>query len=125
LSRLVVGRLVDLGLEASGGALVAALWRLASARDVAAPAEVAFAVRLLAHAFWLDHLYTPAPAVDGASELGLLLSGAFEVAPALVFPPDVGPALPAAATLRVRLERLHAEARARAPERLAACAALC
>jgi hypothetical protein len=128
LCRLVAGRLVDVGIEAAGAALVPALLRFASARDPAAtPADVVFAVRLLAHAFWLDHLYLGArsSSLAGGSDLGLLLAAAFEVDPRLVWPPDVSVTDTLGAAVRARLDRLRAEAHGQAPERMAANLSLC
>jgi hypothetical protein len=126
LCRLVAGRLVEVGIEAAGNALVPALLRFASARDPAAtPADVGFAIRLLAHAFWLDQLYQVSPPIGGASELGLLLAAAFTVEPGLIWPPDVRATAPVAVAVRGRLEQLIAEGRGRAPERIAVMAALC
>jgi hypothetical protein len=130
LARLVVGRLVEVGLEPAGGALARALQRFSSARDAAGAGatreQVAFAVRLLAHAFWLDHLYqASSPPLTGVSDLGLLLAAAFAIDPRLVWPPDVALASPLGAPVRARLERFAAEARARAPDRLDAALALC
>jgi hypothetical protein len=129
LARLVVGRLVEVGIEPAGSALARALQRFSSARDAAGAsatgAEVAFAVRLLAHAFWLDHLYQASSPVTGASDLGLLLAAAFAIEPRLVWPPDVASSSALGAPVRLRLERLAVEARARAPDRLEAALALC
>jgi hypothetical protein len=128
LCRLVAGRLVEVGIEAAGGALVPALLRFASARDAAGAtataAEVAFAVRLLAHVFWLDHLYLGPSPLLGTSDLGLLLAAAFEVEPRLVWPPDVSATGSLGAALRARLERLGIEAHLRAGDRFGAVFAL-
>src|SRR5204863_3692054 len=58
LCRVVAGRLLELGVEPSGSALVAALKRFASMKDSAGatPAAVAFAIRFLVHLVWLHHL---------------------------------------------------------------------
>jgi hypothetical protein len=115
LCRLVAGRIVDVGIDAAGGALVPALLRFASARDAAGvtatPAEVAFAIRFLAHAFWLDHLYLRSP-LPGTTDLGLLLAAAYEVDPRLLWPPDVDPDSALGTALGQRLHQLHQEASA-------------
>jgi hypothetical protein len=126
LCRLVAGRLVEVGIEAAGNTLVPALLRFASARDPAAtPGDVAFVIRLLSHAFWLDQLYQVSPPIGATSDLGLLLAAAFAVEPRLVWPPDVTASAPLALFVRSRLDQVAAEARARSPERLAVVAALC
>jgi hypothetical protein len=124
LCRLVAGRIVEVGLEVAGAALVAALLRFAADREAATAAQLTFAVRLLAHALWLDQL-CGATALDGASELGILLAAAFEVDRRLVWPPDVTATSSLGATLEARFQRLAAEARVRAAERLAGLRALC
>jgi len=124
LCRLVAGRLVEVGIEAAGAALVPALLRFASARDAAGAGDVAFAVRLLAHAFWLDHL-TVGSALPGASDLGALLAAAFDLEPRLVWPPDLDGGAPLAAAVRARFERLLTEARAGALDRLEVATTVC
>jgi hypothetical protein len=124
LCRLVAGRIVEVGLEVAGAALVAALLRFAAEREGVTPEAVAFAVRLLAHALWLDQLFG-ATALDGASELGVLLAAAHEVDRRLVWPPDVAVDSPLGAALRARFERLESDAQARAAERLAGLRTLC
>ncbi len=128
LCRLVAGRLVEVGIEPAGAALVPALLRFASARDAtgaaATPGDVAFSVRLLAHAFWLDHL-TVGSTLAGSGALGALLAAAFDLEPRLVWPPDLDGGAPLAAAVRARFERLLTEARAGAPERLEVARTLC
>jgi hypothetical protein len=129
LCRLVAGRLLEIGLEPAGGALVAALLRFSAARDpaggTATPADIAFAIRFLAHAFWLDQLYGGTSEPSGSSDLVALLATALSFDPRLLWPPDVAPGSALGAAFRARLERLAAEGRPRAPERYALATTLC
>jgi hypothetical protein len=124
LCRLVAGRIVEVGLEVAGAALVAALLRFAAEREGVTPEALSFAVRLLAHALWLDQLFG-ATALDGASELGVLLAAAYEVDRRLVWPPDVSEDSPLGTALEARFQRITAEAHVRAAERLAGLRTLC
>ena len=116
LCRVVAGHLLDLGLDSTGPALVAALQRFVSL-PATAPSSVAFAVKFLAHLCWLQHLYRSGEELAPTSELAAVLVAAAEVEPALVWPPDV----PASAALfqgfQARLDRLGPAVRTRAPER--------
>lgn len=95
LCRIVVGRVLELGLETAGAAMVPALLRFGSGGDGAGegpparPAEIAFAIRFLAHAFWMQHLYGGSDAVGAASDLGALMAAAADVDLRLVWPADV------------------------------------
>jgi hypothetical protein len=102
LGRLIADRVIELGLLPAGGALAASLFQYASVRDSPAPspAGVAFGIRFLAHALWLETLFQrDDPSVQGG-DLGALLVAAAEVEPALVFPPDVNPSSDAGARIR-------------------------
>ncbi len=129
LCRLVAGRLVDVGIEATGGALVAALFRFAAARDTrgseASSVAAAFAVRFLAHAFWLHHLFGPGQDPDPGSDLAALIVAAEDVEPRLIWPSDVPMDGDLGRSFAARLARLRAAVRARPPERFAATLALC
>jgi hypothetical protein len=104
LARLVADRVIELGLVSAGGALAAALFQYASVRDSPAarpsPAGAAFGIRFLAHAVWLETLFTSEDPPPSGGDLGALLVAAAEIEPALVFPPDVSPA--SDASLRFR-----------------------
>jgi len=102
LARLIADRVIELGLLTAGGALAAALYQYASVRETPAPspAGVAFGVRFLAHALWLDTLFGREDPAPSGGDLGALLVAAAEVEPSLVFPPDVNPGSDAG--LRVR-----------------------
>ena len=127
LCRIAAGNLLELGLETASAALIAALPRFLSlhASTGATPAAVGFAIKFLAHAFWLHHLYRPAEELGGTSELAALLVAAAEVEPALVWPPDVPASEPLFAAFQARLDRLGAEVKARAPEKLQAALIPC
>ena len=74
LARLVADRVLELGLVPAGGALAAALFPYAAQRSATAGGrgggaevgDIAFALRFLAHAVWLDRLFgTGEPEADG------------------------------------------------------------
>jgi hypothetical protein len=125
LARAVAGRLLEIGLEGVGTALVAALLRFASLRESAGvtPAGAAFAIRFLAHLFWLQHLYGGDELTANGDLVALLLSAA-DIDPRLVFPPDAPAGAPVGADLRERLARLRATAEL-PPDRQTALAAVC
>jgi len=127
LCRVVAGNLLELGLESASGAMIAALPRFMSrpASAGATPEAVAFAIKFLAHAFWLHHLYRAPDELDPGSELAALMVAAAEVEPALVWPPDVPSSAALFASFRQRLDRLSEEVRGRAPERLQAALVAC
>jgi hypothetical protein len=104
LARLVADRVIELGLLAAGGALSAALFQYASVRDGPTPATsaagVAFGVRFLAHAVWLETLFSREDPASAGGDLGALMVAAAEVEPGLVFPPDVSPGSDAGLRLR-------------------------
>jgi hypothetical protein len=104
LGRLVADRIIEAGLVVAGGALAAALFQYASVRDStsagSAPAGAAFGIRFLAHAVWLETLFSPEDPPSVGGDLGALLVAAAEVEPALVFPPDVSPGSDAGSRLR-------------------------
>lgn len=127
LCRLVTGNLLELGLESAGGSMVAALLRFMSmhASAGATPEAVAFAVKLLGHAFWLQHLFRPDETIAGASDLAALLVAAAEVEPSLIWPADVPASSVLFEAFRARLDRLSGEVHARIPERLAAAVGVC
>ncbi len=104
LGRLVADRVIELGLLAAGGALAAALFQFASVRDgpapAASPAGVAFGIRFLAHALWLETLFSREDPASSGGDLGALMVAAAEVEPTLVFPPDVNPSSDAGLRLR-------------------------
>jgi hypothetical protein len=145
LCRLVAGRVTELGIGAAGGAMAEALFRFASLRQEATgapalPRDVAFAVRFLAHAFWLDHLFTAeraspaatastfaaAPvATDHGWDLSALLCAAHEIEPRLVWPPDVDPKSGLGAGFAERLRTVRAEVVAKGAARYEAALSLC
>jgi hypothetical protein len=102
LGRLIADRVIELGLLTAGGALAAALFQYASVRDSPSPspAGVAFGIRFLAHALWLETLFGREDPPLSGGDLGALLVAAGEVEPRLVFPPDVNPASDAGARVR-------------------------
>jgi hypothetical protein len=118
LCRVVAGQWLELGLESAGAALVAALLRFVSRQASAGTTAeaVGFAIRFLAHACWLQHLYGREP-LGGASDLAALLVAAADVEPALVWPPDVAFSADLFASFRARLDQLAAEVHARVPDR--------
>jgi hypothetical protein len=117
LCRVVAGNLLELGLESATGAMIAALPRFMS-KPVASPEAVGFAIKFLAHVFWLHHLYRSAEELDPASELAALVVAAAAVEPALVWPPDVPASEALFASFKARLDRLAPEVQARAPDKL-------
>lgn len=129
LCRLVAGRLLEVGLEPAGGALVAALLRFVAAGGpsgpAASPEAVAFAVRFVAHLAWLHHLWGSAPGISGPSDLAALLVAAKEVEPRLLWPPDVARDSELAAGLRARLDHLRDEVMQGAKDRHAVMLGLC
>lgn len=127
LCRVAAGRLVDIGVEAAGGAVAGALHRFAATRDAggdAARDALAFGVRFLAHALWLHHLFG-SDDIAASSELGVLVAAAASVDERLVWPPDLRRGGDSRRALAPHLERLCAEAPVRAPDRHAAAVALC
>jgi len=129
LGRAVAGRVLELGSEPAGSALAGALLRFASLGEEDEPPasakEIAFAIRFVAHACWLDQLFGPGSDPGADSDLAVLLAAAAQVEPRLLWPPDVardrGPGLRFAQMLR----RLCAEAPRSAPERYRAMQSLC
>ncbi|HVR61787.1 MAG TPA: hypothetical protein VMU50_07790, partial [Polyangia bacterium] len=111
LGRQVAGRVVEAGVLRAGDVLADALFRFVSGHDPpggAAPnsAAIAFAIRFLAHALWLDLLFgsegaateagaagAVAAAGEGGATAGLdlavVLVAAQRISSALVWPPDV------------------------------------
>lgn len=128
LCRIVAGKLVDLGLDAAGSALIGALLRFASVRETAGaratPASVGFVIRFLAHAAWLDHMFGVRETPRTLTDLGLLLATADEIDHRLVWPPDVSRTSDLGRSFLAELTRIRAEARAPA-DRHAALAAVC
>ncbi len=130
--------MVDLGVDRAGDVLAEALFRFAARQDppggAAADADaVAFAIRFLAHAVWLDLLFAPPvatgptvppPATSSGLELAVVLVAAQRLSPALVWPADV----PASGDLGLRFtQRLGVMAervRARRSPRFDAAVAL-
>jgi hypothetical protein len=123
----VVGQLLELGLESAGASMVGALLRFTSmnASAGADPASVAFAIKFLAHAFWLHHLYGPPDELSPVSDMAALLVAAAEVEPALVWPLDVPAAAALFTSFRARLDALAPQVRARNPERYQVLLSLC
>jgi hypothetical protein len=127
LGRVVAGRVLELGIESAGSALVMALLRFGSAGEAdAAPdsaQEIAFAIRFLAHVHWLHILFAGGRSLASGSDFATLLTAAADVDPRLLWPPDVvrdsGPGREFTQTL----QRLRAETPA--PERYRALRALC
>jgi hypothetical protein len=93
LARVMAGGVLDLGCDPAGSALAAALLRFASVADEdgvpACDEEIAFAIRFVAHVFWLHHLFGPADELAPDSDLAALLAAAAEVEPRLLWPPDI------------------------------------
>jgi hypothetical protein len=114
---VVAGNLLELGLEGASGAMIAALPRFLS-QPAATPDAVAFAIKFLAHAFWLHHLYRASDELEAGSDLAALMVAAAEVESALVWPPDVPASAGLFASFQARLDRLGLEVRARSPEKL-------
>jgi hypothetical protein len=119
LGRIVAGRMLEVGAARAGDLLCEALLRFASFQDpeggvAASPAAVAFALQFLAHLLWLDVLYgggsTTARAGGSAAgvDLGVMLAACVELAPRLVWPPDVDPASDTGRAFSERLAALTA-----------------
>jgi hypothetical protein len=127
LCRIVAGQLLELGLESTGAALVGALHRFVALRPSAGanPAAVTFAIRFLAHAYWLHQLYRPPEELGANAELVVLMVAAAEVDPGLVWPTDLHAAPALFQRLRARLEGLALEVRVRAHDRYQTALALC
>jgi hypothetical protein len=127
LCRLVAGNLLELGLQGASAAMIEALPRFMSrpASAGATPEAVSFAIKFLAHAFWLHHLYRSPDEVSSDADLAALVVAAAEVEPALIWPPDVPASTALFASFRDRLDQLTPEVRARAPEKLQAALAAC
>jgi hypothetical protein len=129
LARTVAGQVVELGLESAGGAMVAALLRFValSSSAGATPAAVAFAIRFLAHAFWLHQLYRSSDELSPASDIAAVLVAAEEIAPSLIWPDDVSAGVDPAlrANLQARLARLGPAVRSRAPDRYQLALTIC
>jgi hypothetical protein len=104
--------------------MIAALPRWMS-QPAATPEAVGFAIKFLAHAFWLHHLYRAPDELDPASDLAALMVAAAEVEPALVWPPDVPASGGLFASFQSRLDDLGPAVRARAPQKLPAVLAAC
>jgi hypothetical protein len=127
LGRVVADRVLELGIESAGSAMVMALLRFGSAGEAdAAPGnaeEIAFAIRFLAHVHWLYLLFGGGSQLASGSDFAGLLAAAADVDPRLLWPPDVvsdsGPGLLFTKTL----QRLRAETPG--PERCRALRALC
>lgn len=128
LCRLVAGRVVELGIERAGDALSDALFRFASLQDppggMAASADgVAFAIRFLAHAVWLDLMFTrerqPAgQAVATGLDLAAILVAARRTAPDLVWPRDVPADSDLGRAFTARLEAMAGRLRSRRSSRV-------
>ncbi len=106
LARVIVNRLLELGAEPAGGAMVDALVRFASVREAGErPAALAFAVQFLAHLAWLDLLF--GGTIGPGSSLATLLAEASRHDPRLVWPPDVIRQDPLGQRFAERLARFH------------------
>lgn len=135
LCRITAGRVVELGVGLAGGALAGALFRFASLQEaagqLATPEAVAFAVRFLAHAFWLHVLFAPSPEsstpmdLAASQDLAAVLVAAEDVAPSLLWPPDTGRESEVGRLFADRIAGLRAQLRLRGPERLQAATAVC
>lgn len=136
LCRLAAGRVVEIGIEAAGGALAAALFRFASLQEPIAgqaptPGAVAFAIRFLAHSVWLAEMWkragdAPGPVdVSGGLDLATLLAAAEAVDPSLVWPADASRASPVGSAFATRLAALRSRASAHSPERYRAAIGFC
>ena len=127
LGRVVADRVLELGIESAGSAMVMALLRFGSAgeRDAGTGSadEIAFAIRFLAHVYWLHVLFAGGSQLASSSDFAALLAAAADVDPRLLWPSDVvrdsGPGLEFTQTL----QRLRVETPA--PERYRALRALC
>jgi hypothetical protein len=125
LARLVADRVLELGLVPAGGALAAALFPYAAQRSATAGGrgggaevgDIAFALRFLAHAVWLDRLFGEGePEADGG-DLGMLMVAAAAVDRRLVFPRDVSPGSDLGRRMGELLSRWEPAARGDRPER--------
>jgi hypothetical protein len=127
LCRVVAGNLLELGLENASGAMIVALPRFMSrpASAGATPEAVAFAIKFLAHTFWLHHLYRAPEELDPGSDLAALVVAAAEVEPALVWPPDAPASAALFTAFQARLDRLGPQVLARAPEKVQAALVAC
>ena len=126
LARAVAGRVLELGLVPAGSALAGALLAHAAVRPtpanrVSTPAGLAFGIRFVAHAFWLELLFGEGTLPDDGQDLGALLAAAAEVDPTLVFPPDISPSSELGQRLTSVLERWGATARQGMAERHRLC----
>jgi hypothetical protein len=129
LARAVASRVLDLGCEAAGSALASALLSFASLADEDGSAangeEIAFAIRFVAHVFWLDQLFGAAGDLAPNSDLAALLAAATEVEPRLLWPPDIARDREPGQTFARRLQPLCAETPSAAPDRYRAMRSLC
>ena len=129
LARAVASRVLDLGCEAAGSAFASALLRFASLGDEDGAAangeEIAFAIRFVAHVFWLDQLFGAAGDLAPNSDLAALLAAAAEAEPRLLWPPDVARDREPGQTFARRLQPLCAETPSAAPDRYRAMRSLC
>jgi hypothetical protein len=127
LGRVVAGRVLELGIESAGSALVMALMRFGSAGEAdAAPGsaqEIAFAIRFLAHVHWLHILFAGGRSLASSSDFAALLVAAADVDSRLLWPPDVIPDSGPGLEFTQTLQRLRAETPE--PERYRALRALC
>jgi hypothetical protein len=96
LARVVVGGLLEIGLPSAGNAYATALFRYAALREPGGGAKeepgapLAFAIRFLAHAVWMEILFRGGNfAVGEGTDLATLMVAAHEVDPRLVIPDDV------------------------------------
>ncbi len=127
LGRVVAGRVLELGIESAGSALVMALLRFGSAgeadADPGSAQEIAFAIRFLAHVCWLHILFAGGRSLASGSDFAALLAAAADVDPRLLWPPDVVRDSGLGREFTQTLQRLRAEIPA--PERYRALRALC
>ncbi len=128
--RLVAGRVLEIGVAPTGGAMVSALFRLASLREpntgaAAPPGHLAFAIGFLAHVLWLDGLFGRASTPLAAPELEAVVLAASEIRPGLVWPPDVDATTGAGRFFADRLAQMRRELLLTAPARYVAARALC
>jgi hypothetical protein len=132
LCRTIAGRVLEIGLDAAGGALAAALLRFAAQRPgprdaVPAAAALAFAIRFIAHTCWLDEIYgrRDDQAGDPHPDLAALLVAAEEAAPDLVWPSDVRRDSDVGRPFAMRLLALRRHVDRQEPDRRAAMASMC